>query len=72
LNAAKHQPCDHAKRTAQGWCDSRGLGGTRIGGTPGGEAWHAELLRQMMLQVSQAHPPVLSQESVAWLDEYRK
>ncbi len=42
------------------------------GGTLGGEAWHAELLRQMQSSVSKVRPAVLSQETVAWLDEYRK
>lgn len=42
------------------------------GGALGGEAWHAELLRQMVLDVPQVRPPVLSQESSVWLDEYRK
>ena len=42
------------------------------GGTLGGEAWHAELLRQMMLAVPKVRPAVLSQESGDWLDEYRK
>ncbi len=42
------------------------------GGALGGEAWHAELLRQMMLGVPKIRPPVLSEESGAWLDEYRK
>lgn len=42
------------------------------GGTLGGEAWHAELLRQMQSSVSQVRPAVLSQETADWLDEYRK
>jgi hypothetical protein len=42
------------------------------GGTLGGEAWHAELLRQMRLTVSKVRPAVLSQESGDWLDDYRK
>lgn len=42
------------------------------GGTLGGEAWHAELLRQMTLAVPKVRPAVLSQGSGDWLDEYRK
>jgi hypothetical protein len=42
------------------------------GGALGGEAWHAELLRQMTLNVPKVRPPVLNQKSGAWLDEYRK
>jgi len=42
------------------------------GGTLGGEAWHAELLQQMVLDVPTVRPPVLSRENANWLDEYRK
>jgi hypothetical protein len=42
------------------------------GGTLGGEAWHAELLRQMTRAVSKVRPAVLSPRSGDWLDEYRK
>ncbi|MBI3914306.1 MAG: antitoxin [Chloroflexi bacterium] len=42
------------------------------GGTLGGEAWHAELLRQMQSSLSQVRPAVLSHETADWLDEYRK
>jgi len=42
------------------------------GGALGGEAWHAELLRQMTRAVSKVRPAVLSPRSGDWLDEYRK
>jgi hypothetical protein len=42
------------------------------GGTLGGADWHIELLRQMTLDLPQVRPPVLSKESAAKLDEYRK
>lgn len=37
-----------------------------------GEAWHADLLRQMMVDIPRIRPAVLSQKSGHWLDEYRK
>ncbi len=42
------------------------------GGALGGEAWHAELLRQMALDVPDVRPPVLEQDTANKLDEYRK
>ena len=42
------------------------------GGTLGGEAWHAELLRQMALELSSVRPAVLSSDTGQRLDEYRK
>jgi hypothetical protein len=42
------------------------------GGTLGGDAWHAELLRQMTLDLPNARPPVLQRDTAARLDEYRK
>ena len=42
------------------------------GGTLGGEAWHAELLRQMTLDLPEARPPVIQKNTAARLDEYRK
>jgi len=41
-------------------------------GTLGGEAWHAELLRQMQLELPSVRPAVLTRESGCTLDEYRK
>jgi len=42
------------------------------GGTLGGETWHAELLRQMALEVPSVRPAMLSADSGRRLDEYRK
>lgn len=42
------------------------------GGTVGGEAWHAGLLRQMALDVPDVRPAVLGANTSAGLDEYRK
>jgi hypothetical protein len=42
------------------------------GGTLGGEAWHAELLRQMALELPSVRPAVLSSDIGQRLDEYRK
>lgn len=42
------------------------------GGALGGEAWHAELLRQMSLDVPDVRPAVLDQDTADKLDEYRK
>lgn len=42
------------------------------GGTLGGDAWHAELLQQMTLDLPNARPPVLQRDTAARLDEYRK
>ncbi len=42
------------------------------GGALGGEAWHAELLRQMQSVVPTVRPAVLSDETANWLDDYRK
>lgn len=42
------------------------------GGALGGEAWHAELLRQMTLDLPETRPPVIQKETAAQLDEYRK
>ncbi len=38
----------------------------------GGDRWHAELLRQMMLDLPDVRPPVLSSDVVDQLDNYRK
>lgn len=42
------------------------------GGALGGEAWHAELLRQMTLDVPEVRPAVLQRDAAERLDEYRK
>ncbi len=42
------------------------------GGALGGEAWHAELLRQMTLDLAETRPPVIQKDVAARLDEYRK
>jgi len=42
------------------------------GGTLGGEAWHAELLRQMALELPSVRPAMLSPDTGQRLDEYRK
>lgn len=42
------------------------------GATLGGEAWHSELLQQMMLDIPEVRPPVLKEESANRLDEYRR
>ena len=42
------------------------------GGTLGGEAWHAELLRQMALESPSVRPAMLSSDTGQRLDEYRK
>jgi hypothetical protein len=42
------------------------------GGTLGGDAWHAELLRQMVLELPSVRPAVLSADTGQRLDEYRK
>jgi hypothetical protein len=42
------------------------------GGTLGGEAWHAELLRQMAMEVPSVRPAMVSSETSDNLDEYRK
>ncbi len=42
------------------------------GGALGGEAWHAELLRQMTLDLPETRPPVIRKDTAAQLDEYRK
>lgn len=42
------------------------------GGVLGGEAWHAELLRQIALDVPDVRPAVLRPDTAAQLDEYRK
>lgn len=42
------------------------------GGVLGGESWHAELLQQMSMKVPGIRPAVISTETAAWLDEYRK
>lgn len=42
------------------------------GGTLGGEAWHAELLRQMTLELPSVRPAVLGSDTRHRLDEYRK
>jgi hypothetical protein len=41
-------------------------------GKLGGPDWHAELLRQMSLDLGDTRPPVLTRETVTELDEYRK
>ena len=40
------------------------------GGLPEGDAWHAELVRQMTLDISPTRPSVLNDEVVGQLDEY--
>ena len=42
------------------------------GGTLGGDAWHAELLRQMLLDMPDMRPAVLQPETASALDEYRR
>jgi len=42
------------------------------GGVLGGPSWHAELLRQMTVDVPAVRPPVLRTQTVQELDEYRK
>ncbi|MBI3763907.1 MAG: antitoxin [Chloroflexi bacterium] len=42
------------------------------GGALGGESWHAELLRQMTLDLPDARPAVLERDTANRLDEYRK
>ena len=42
------------------------------GGLPQGEAWHAELLRQMAFDLTPTRPAVLTDDVVAMLEEYRK
>ncbi len=42
------------------------------GVTLGGEAWHAELLRQVELEVPSLRPAVISSETRRRLDEYRR
>jgi hypothetical protein len=42
------------------------------GGTLGGEAWHAELLRQVAMEVPSVRPAMVSPDSSQQLDEYRK
>jgi len=42
------------------------------GGKLGGAAWHVELLRQMSVSLERVRPSVISPESIAALDEYRK
>lgn len=42
------------------------------GGVVGGDAWHAELLKQMALDVPDVRPPVIQMATAAELDEYRK
>ncbi|TAH53654.1 MAG: antitoxin [Chloroflexota bacterium] len=44
------------------------LDGTRLGG----ERWHIELLKQMTLDLPKLRPPVLTTNTAARLDEYRK
>ncbi len=41
-------------------------------GKLGGPDWHAEMLRQMALDLGEVRPPVLSKATVSDLDEYRK
>lgn len=42
------------------------------GGLLGGDTWHAELLRQIALDVPDVRPPVLQPNTASQLDEYRK
>lgn len=42
------------------------------GGPLGGETWHAELLRQMALELPSVRPAVLSTDTGQHLDDYRK
>ena len=42
------------------------------GGALGGEAWHAELVKQMTLDLPGTRPPVIRKDTAAQLDEYRK
>ena len=42
------------------------------GNMPTGKQWHRDLLIQMSLEISQTRPPVISQETLANLDEYRR
>lgn len=42
------------------------------GGALGGDAWHAELLRQMALDIPDVRPAVLQPDTAIQLDEYRK
>jgi hypothetical protein len=42
------------------------------GGALGGERWHAELLRQMTLNLPGARPPVISRSTAEQLDDYRR
>ena len=41
-------------------------------GTLGGDSWHTELLRQMVIDIPSVRPAVLSSETAEQLDEYRK
>lgn len=38
---------------------------------PEGENWHQELLRQMATDIKMVRPPVIGQETINLLDEYR-
>jgi hypothetical protein len=42
------------------------------GATLGGVAWHAELLRQVQLEIPTLRPAVISEETRSLLDEYRR
>jgi hypothetical protein len=38
---------------------------------PTGDSWHQELLKQMMTEIKQVRPPVISRNTFLLLDEYR-
>jgi hypothetical protein len=42
------------------------------GSLPQGEHWHLRLLDQMSAEIPKRRPPVISQETVTKLDEYRR
>ncbi len=42
------------------------------GGLPAGEHWHRQLLTNMMLEVPGIRPPLLSEDTVFQLDEFRR
>ena len=42
------------------------------GGRPSGAEWHAELIRQMALDLGTTRPPIITRETAARLDDYRR
>jgi hypothetical protein len=42
------------------------------GGIVGGDSWHAELLKQMTLEIPHLRPAVMKSETAAKLSEYRR